>query len=748
MPSRTKQTLLSAIVAFSMVLSLACPVAAVADEAVPEDPSGEETVVIEGAEPVVSEEVSPSDESLPAEVSEEEEEQIPQPEAPAESDAQLPEQDDAEPTDEDIAEPQDVDAAADADVLLEEQAEEKTEEKAEDTAQKLEVSSVSYKAHVQNVGWQKAVKDGKTAGTSGKSLRVEGMTFELLDAKGKRVNGIRYKSHVQNVGWQDWAQDGAQTGTTGRSLRVEAIKIELYGEAAEQYDIYYRGHVQNYGWLGWAKNGESAGSSGRSLRVEAIQVVLRKKGEAAPSANGSVRSEAFIDGSSAIISAHCQNVGWQAGKRSGETAGTTGRGLRMEAFKASLSGYEAIGGIAYQAHVQNIGWQKEVANGKVAGTTGRSLRVEAVKFRLTGQMAEQFDVYYRVHVQDFGWLAWTKNGGTAGTTGMSKRIEAMQVKVIRKGDPSAPSTTGVSHLGSMDVAYSVDIEGQDWQAQKTNGATAGSAGGSLAIEQVKASVSLPADSGLTGGIRYSAHMSGTGWQRTVSDGASAGSDITPKGRTTTKDKGVEAVRFELTGDVAKYYDVYYRTYVDDYGWLSWTRNGSSAGTSGLSRPIRGLQVKILPKGTAQSDTSTPFVDNNKNSVGQLLSAANSRQKRVVSAAGRVPSPGAGLCSEWISEVGDAGGVGKYYGLDACDMYDAYCTSSDRTQLKVGMVVGVRTHNRTYMGSIYGHVAIYIGDGWVMDNVGYIRKMRLNEWINYYGQVVPVKWGWLGNVKLG
>lgn len=103
-----------------------------------------------------------------------------------------------------------------------------------------------------------AVTDGKTAGTSGRSLRVEGMTFELLDAKGKRVNGIRYRSHVQNYGWQDWV-----------------------------------------------KNGENAGSSGRSLRVEAIQVVLCKKGEAAPSSNGSVSNEAFIDGSSVVISAHC-----------------------------------------------------------------------------------------------------------------------------------------------------------------------------------------------------------------------------------------------------------------------------------------------------------------------------------------------------------------------------------------------------------------------------------------------------------
>ncbi|MBQ9005453.1 MAG: hypothetical protein IJ092_03660 [Atopobiaceae bacterium] len=743
MPKRIKTTLLSAIVTFSMVLSLVCPVSAVADEAMPEELPNEEALVVEDLDPVASEEVEPSEEPLPTDQTADESDAS-QTEEPEVQEEQLPEQDGEAVTGEDEAELQ----VSDAEATLEEQSEEKADDKKEDQANKPQVSSVSYKAHVQNVGWQKAVKDGKTAGTSGKSLRVEGMTFELLDAKGKRVDGIRYRSHVQNIGWQDWVKDGAQTGTTGRSLRVEAVKLELYGEAAEQYDIYYRAHVQNYGWLSWAKNGESAGSSGRSLRVEAIQVVLRKKGDAAPSANGSVRSEAFIDGTTAIISTHCQNVGWQEGKRFGDTAGTTGRGLRMEAFKATLSGNEVSGGIAYQAHVQNIGWQGEVSNGKVAGTTGRSLRVEAVKFRLTGEMAQLYDVYYRAHVENYGWLGWTKNGGIAGTTGMSRRIEAMQVKVVRKGDPSAPSTGGVSHLGSIDVVYSVDVEGQDWQARKTNGATAGNGGGSLAIEQLKANVIIPEDAGLSGGLTYSASVSGTGWQRAAADGVSVGSDMTPKGRTTTKDKGIEAVRFELTGALATYYDVYYRTYVDGFGWLSWARNGSNAGTADYSSPIRGIQVKVLPKGASQGDTSTPYVDKGSKNVGQLLSDANARQKKVVSAAGRVPSPGSGLCAHWISQVGEAGGVGRYYGMNACDQYYAYCKSSNRSDLKVGMIVAVSTHNRTYAGSLYGHVAVYVGDGWVMDNVGYIRKMRLNEWINYYGQVVPVKWGWLGNVKLG
>ncbi|HCE78175.1 MAG TPA: hypothetical protein DEP61_04765, partial [Lachnospiraceae bacterium] len=42
---------------------------------------------------------------------------------------------------------------------------------------------------------------------------------------------------------------------------------------------------------------------------------------------------------------------------------------------------------------------------------------------------------------------------------------------------------------------------------------------------------------------------------------------------------LEAVQLRLTGDIANYYDVYYRAHIQNYGWLGWTCNGQSAGSS-------------------------------------------------------------------------------------------------------------------------------------------------------------------------
>ena len=140
--------------------------------------------------------------------------------------------------------------------------------------------TISYRTHVQNIGWQDYVYDGAMSGTSGQSLRLEGINIKL---ENQLYSGdIEYCTHVQNIGWQNFVKNGAMSGTSGRSLRLEAIKIRLTGEMAKKYDIYYRVHCQNIGWMGWAKNGESAGTAGFSYRLEGINIMLVEKGNAAP----------------------------------------------------------------------------------------------------------------------------------------------------------------------------------------------------------------------------------------------------------------------------------------------------------------------------------------------------------------------------------------------------------------------------------------------------------------------------------
>ncbi len=294
---------------------------------------------------------------------------------------------------------------------------------------KIASASVSYQAHVQNIGWQAAVKDGATAGTSGQSLRVEALKVSVA---GAGCDGtIQIRAHVQDIGWQNWSTTG---GTTGQSKRVEAMQLRLTGELANRYDVYYRVHAQNYGWMGWAKNGASAGTEGYSLRLEAIQVKLVPKGGAAP---GSTAGAFCKPAATVEYQAHVQNIGWQATVSGGATAGTSGQSLRVEALRVSLAHADYSGGVQIRAHVQDIGWQGWSTTG---GTTGQSKRVEAMQICLTGEMANHYDVYYRVHAQNIGWMGWAKNGEQAGTAGYSYRLEAIQVKLVPKGSAPPGST--------------------------------------------------------------------------------------------------------------------------------------------------------------------------------------------------------------------------------------------------------------------------------------------------------------------
>ena len=119
---------------------------------------------------------------------------------------------------------------------------------------------------------------------------------------------------------------------------------------------------------------------------------------------------------------------------------------------------------------------------------------------------------------------------------------------------------------------------------------------------------------------------------------------------------------------------------------------------------------------------------------------------VIAACQSTPSPGGGLCAAWCSNVLMNAGFDFVSG-NANDMYAEYCYSTDLSELRPGMAVAVSTHPHTTAGRIYGHIGMYIGDGTVMDNIGYIRTISLEEWMSYYGETVPVRWGWLGGYVL-
>ena len=111
-------------------------------------------------------------------------------------------------------------------------------------------------------------------------------------------------------------------------------------------------------------------------------------------------------------------------------------------------------------------------------------------------------------------------------------------------------------------------------------------------------------------------------------------------------------------------------------------------------------------------------------------AGSGKQQAVVNACYSTPSPGQNWCAAWVTNVFRNAGVG-YFGGNACDMFNAWCYSSDRSALQVGMIVADSSHSGTGMpGLIYGHVGIYVGGGIVMSNEGAITSKSLDSFIGF------------------
>ena len=325
--------------------------------------------------------------------------------------------------------------------------------------------TISYRTHVQSIGWQNPVTNGVMSGTSGKAKRLEGIEISV---SGNKNLGIQYATHCQTYGWLPWSANGEMNGTEGEAKRLEAIKIQLTGADKDKYDVYYRVHAQSYGWLGWAKNGAPSGTAGYAKRLEGIQIVVVKKGESAPGANfkgvnvtkqlasyiakagsspvvgnpATSNTNPSVVGENAINVAyrtHVQSFGWQGWKYNGQMSGTSGLAKRLEGINIKLTNQTYSGSIVYTTHVQSYGWQGNEndpntwkRNGVMSGTSGEAKRLEAIRIALTGEMAEHYDVYYRVHAQSFGWLGWAKNGEAAGTAGLAKRLEGIQIVLVPK----------------------------------------------------------------------------------------------------------------------------------------------------------------------------------------------------------------------------------------------------------------------------------------------------------------------------
>lgn len=293
---------------------------------------------------------------------------------------------------------------------------------------------IAYSAHVQSVGWQKYVDDNKLAGTEGRSLRMEALKVNLVNAPANAR--IRYRTHIQNIGWQDWVYDNSIAGTQGQSLRMEAIQIQL--DNLDDFTVEYQVHVQDLGWSQWSIDGEIAGTMGLSKRIEAIRIRLVPNYK---------RRYVGID-----VSVFNGNIDWNAVK---------GAGIDYAMIRVGFRGYGSAGTL-----VEDSRFRENIERAKAAGVkvgvyfvtqaTNESEAIEEANWVINRISAYQIDYPVAIDVE---FSSESNHNGRADH--LDKNTRTVLIKRFCERIQSAGYTPMI-YL-NVDWAYNYVVMSQLWK---------------------------------------------------------------------------------------------------------------------------------------------------------------------------------------------------------------------------------------------------------------------------------------------
>ncbi|MBN1775373.1 MAG: hypothetical protein JW817_02790, partial [Clostridiales bacterium] len=154
-----------------------------------------------------------------------------------------------------------------------------------------------------------------------------------------------------------------------------------------------------------------------------------------------------------------------------------------------------------------------------------------------------------------------------------------------------------------DVYYRVHAQNVGWMGWAKNGESSGTAGHSYRLEGIEIKLVKKGDPapGSTAWsfvdkyepantVNYKTHVQDIGWQDYVRNGAISG--------TSGQSKRLEGIQIKLNNIEG---GIEYRTHVQDYGWMAWASNDAMSGTSGQSKRLEAIEIRLTGKAAENYD---------------------------------------------------------------------------------------------------------------------------------------------------
>jgi len=180
-----------------------------------------------------------------------------------------------------------------------------------------------------------------------------------------------------------------------------------------------------------------------------------------------------------------------------------------------------------------------------------------------------------------GWQgAWADQNDNGAVRGNAFAGASLTVS----GQTASGTTLGAEanrNQSKPGVRYRVNMKGSGWSSTAANNKSAGVASKHQRLKGLRISLNAGRSSG---SVHYSVRTADGVWRAWKRDGQATGLY-----------GSVEALRIQLTGELARSYDIVYRVYVQGIGWQRRMRNGEMAGTRGQNLRIESLRVSLVPK---------------------------------------------------------------------------------------------------------------------------------------------------------
>ncbi|MCL1798334.1 MAG: serine hydrolase [Eggerthellaceae bacterium] len=221
-----------------------------------------------------------------------------------------------------------------------------------------------------------------------------------------------------------------------------------------------------------------------------------------------------------------------------------------------------------------------------------------------------------------GTAAWAdEDGATRAGQAFEEGLEG-DVGIEDGTEAPAPHTPE-DRDGGLAPDEGGDTSGQGGFGQEPSGEAAGGAFPEQPEAPVDDDAADLALAAATYTIEYRAHVAMAGWQGWVKGGERAG--------TTGRSRSIEALEIRLKG-TGLTGSVEYRAHVQNRGWMGWAKDGAVAGTTGRARQVEAVQVRLTGELAGAYDV---YYRAHLSNIGWMGWAANGEAAGAPGLAGRL-----------------------------------------------------------------------------------------------------------------